>query len=477
MPKRHASSIRFRCHRCLMSVKARQRQIGERLSCPKCHTLLVVPEKSIDDTPRDDHGNVCDMPKTSRGRLGNVAVPAGDGTDYDVVEVTPTPDDAEAKSQLFITIHCPFCNTFLQFAQDRAGAREICSDCGRALIVPDATSSEQLARRKHQTTSSPTDDYDVGEGVAPHDYEPAMLRPSLELRPGMFDDNGRLIRPCAPRRPYLSGVFGFPFYGTVWPRWFSLCGFGVLSSSAIAIVTAMAGFEAPGYCYQFTIFSGVFSIFFVMWIGAATVNLLPILMQTAHGADREIQWPGGPFVDWFSPSRFLVAPIFWSMTPTILLANSPLFDDLPTSLSVVPFLFLLFPIVQLSVLENGSSLFPLSLVVIRSIFHRPKAWLGFYGVAGVFCAVVWLVSLLMWEFLPVGLAIIIESPLLITFALIYFRLLGRLAWLCGDAATNRATDEEEEGEEESNAEKNDAVPKAKSVWGKVLRDPFAKPRQ
>ena len=102
--------------------------------------------------------------------------------------------------------------------------------------------------------------------------------------------------------------------------------------------------------------------------------------------------------------------------------------------------FFLFPILLLCTLETDSPFLPVSSVVFASLGRHGIAWLAFYLQAGSLLAAAALVYYLVPQLEP-RLAIPLAALLFSAVVMIYFRLLGRLAFYCS------VEPEEEEVEE------------------------------
>jgi hypothetical protein len=89
---------------------------------------------------------------------------------------------------------------------------------------------------------------------------------------------------------------------------------------------------------------------------------------------------------------------------------------------------LLYPILELSTLENGSPIAPLSLPVLQSIVKHPFGWFIFYAVTFAMANVLWAVTRLAWRD-PPYVTILITGPLVALALLFYAWLLGQLAYL------------------------------------------------
>ena len=92
--------------------------------------------------------------------------------------------------------------------------------------------------------------------------------------------------------------------------------------------------------------------------------------------------------------------------------------------------FFVFPILLLAELESDSAFLPVSRLVLASLWRCGRAWLSFYTASGGLIAVA--------GALMIGAGLKVDSRLLVLFGamlfaavvMIYFRLLGRLAYYC-----------------------------------------------
>jgi hypothetical protein len=125
-------------------------------------------------------------------------------------------------------------------------------------------------------------------------------------------------------------------------------------------------------------------------------------------------------------------------------------------------LFFLFPIVLLSMCEKNSPLVAVSLVVCRTFWLAWRGWVTFYFVTAVLLTAV-LAGVInaftfgaIWGMIAVALALGVVW-------LIYFRLLGRLAWYCTER-TAAADLEEIEVDADTNPNEDDSVVPDDERW-------------
>ncbi len=106
--------------------------------------------------------------------------------------------------------------------------------------------------------------------------------------------------------------------------------------------------------------------------------------------------------------------------------------------------FLLFPFLLLCELESGSAFTPASGLVLASLWRQSAAWLLFYAESGGLFAVAGVLVILVGPRINLSIGVVMGGMLFAAVAMIYFRLLGRLAWHC-----SIEPEDESEGDEES----------------------------
>jgi hypothetical protein len=156
----------------------------------------------------------------------------------------------------------------------------------------------------------------------------------------------------------------------------------------------------------------------------ASACFLAIIEGTASGYDKIDDWPTGLWKDWF-----WTLPSTVGMLVAALMVGSAI-GRFMTDTSWVPTLvitFFLYPILQFSVVENGSLLDPVSVPVWKSLRRVWWAWLIFYAVTA---SGIVLLSLVVGVFFLVSpiTGIAVAGVLECACIFLYARLLGRVAW-------------------------------------------------
>jgi hypothetical protein len=162
----------------------------------------------------------------------------------------------------------------------------------------------------------------------------------------------------------------------------------------------------------------------VLALGAGH-GLLAILHSTALGYPQPEEWSRFDFGEWFGQALYLVSGFVLSILPVVLLGS---WIPLPWRLLLgAAFSWLSFPVILLSMFDADSPAVPYTAHVGRTWWSGGAAWRKFYLSTGG----LWLVTagcltvaalVGRWGLLPAAAAAVIAMT-------VYFRLLGRLAWV------------------------------------------------
>jgi hypothetical protein len=159
-------------------------------------------------------------------------------------------------------------------------------------------------------------------------------------------------------------------------------------------------------------------------LGYLSVLFLGIIESTSTGYTN-VDALQGDWRDWFwtLPSTLgmlaVAALIGWILSLTL-----PINVWLLIGLSVL----ILYPFLQLSSLETGSPLTPLSLPVLQSMVKHPAGWFVFYAVSFAIANVLWAASRMAWRD-PPYVTLLIMGPIVAVALFFYAWLLGQLAHL------------------------------------------------
>jgi hypothetical protein len=235
-------------------------------------------------------------------------------------------------------------------------------------------------------------------------------------------------KPKPPARPMFSGVLSFPFQKEVIPVWVAI---------AVGVLCIMALLDMIGSMTRSITIESILAIFVSLIATFATAAIagicippfLSIIEFTADGQDRIPYWPTYDLLDRGRVLLYVINSVTVSSLPGMLLATAlrPLGVPLWTGMLLTP---LLWPIVLLSMLEADSPFVPLSPAVRKSFRQVPEGWSAFYAETLGLAVIIAIPAVLASLVGPLVLRVYLVVSLSL-YAVIYCRLLGRLAWLGG----------------------------------------------
>ncbi len=408
------------CPRCDTLIKATRAQIGEEIVCPDCQVPMTVsapPEKPSRRTPTTEQGD-----------------------EYAVREEAAGATDASAAPQpALVAVVCSRCETRLHVDADQVGEAIVCPDCDQLIEV-----QPPLPERAPDPSDEDVGEYGVSEPNIASRPVSSMAGLRRQSKPGASCVEDRFTAPHRPpRRPLLLGVFNFPWYANCWHRWLVLCGSGIVVSLLAYQAFSFANVESIFHWIISLALTGLTFAFGMMWTVTVLVHCIAIVEETSAGNDKIESWPDVLFLDWCGVCFFIVNSLAVTGLPGFVVAE---LSEYKGAMFMVPIgisWWLLFPFVFLSMLECNSRFAPFSPLVARSLFNAWTAWLGFWVEATLFVgAVGWL----LWQArdLPPSLLTVLFPLVLSTVLMIYFRLLGRLAWCCDDAAAKAEPEDDDD---------------------------------
>jgi hypothetical protein len=464
--------VRLTCPSCKATVYVSPAQLGSTLTCANCLDEFPAtlpqgnpisrpggevdppePEKPNGDTepdadrPSEELRNPPDAAMPSAGTLAN----AGDD-----------PLDADYE----FDVECPLCGTRQDASRAQIGGRLRCPDCFFLITV-----REPPRRLRRSPAAPPPEDGELRLS------DPVEARPLQSLAQDYMstatvevaaENTYRVLPPSAatgtpppgsakgdetgqaplPHRPLTRRLLRF----LADPRVFIRClAIGIaMQIEALTILAAMRLFSGGPFeqflCAGLSAFACVFGFVTLLM---TSVTFLTILQDTAVGRDVIDSWPEGFFVDWLADGFYIVVSLFLAALPGVLLGQLALCAGMVASLYSAAGLagsalsaFLLFPILLLSSLEAGSPWNVHSPRVRRSLTLLPRGWIRFYILSGALISLAVLAVLLhAFDSFVVQL---VATTLVALAGMVYFRLLGRLAWCCREAVAQAETDEQTE---------------------------------
>jgi DNA-directed RNA polymerase subunit RPC12/RpoP len=399
--------------------------VGQTIRCPVCNTPAVIKAPNA----------------------GRPAKPFSLPEEhYRLVEGSSQPraDSREAYGEYF-AINCPRCGTLLRPKREEAGQEIECPDCNKIIAVPEWTAKK---RRSIVNRSEAIEGYELGRetraasdagNVDPgwgFDDEESHEAGSARRRPIVYE------KPEPPDRPFLTGIYTFPFYAGTWPRWVTLSVFGtIILLMAIRVLKLIL---VGGHIWIMAMLLGAAAaLLAIIWTILASVISVSVIEETAAGNDRIESWPDLMFLDWFLESLYIVNAATLTAAGCIGVVRAGAALSVPWEISGIlagALGLALFPTLCMSMMEAGSPMMPISVPVLRSWFAATWGWIIF-----LFQSVFIWALLAGFQYLVVT-QIVGNTPIqalssvrtlsatsllmlgLTAAMLVYARLLGRLGW-------------------------------------------------
>ena len=448
------ADIRIVCRLCGTRLYATLDQVGKTLRCPDCDTGNVVKPPAAPRQERDATSDIGELPELFPPIERSQQAPLGAAGRS---EQAPGADpSAPAKWTTEFAFVCTLCGSRLYAAAEQAGQSVVCSDCRTSNVVPQPPAgraetddgpdgqlklSDPVERPEYESLARPV----KGAGPAEGSWDPKWVGEAEPGRLPMMGDDALVkaeaelrekerATPKLPGNPLLTGVWAFFGYRSTVTYCLLLslaaCLITVLIRSAVALMGGggIAQFWAL-VCFAFLAILTPAALF-----GLAAC-CVAVVADSANGADEISRWPNIDFLEWLPDSFYVINGMFFGGMPGLALywllglVGAPTW--LGTLAALIPVL-MLFPVALLSMLENGSLLNPFSGPVWDSLTTARRYWKVFFAQAALLALVGWLGCLLLVQ--GGQLTVFFASAWLVVAVMLYCRLLGRLAWVCQEAA-------------------------------------------
>jgi hypothetical protein len=327
-----------------------------------------------------------------------------------------------------IVLECPFCSAHLEIGEDRAGRSMTCPFCKGQVEVP-----KPQKPPRHE-------EYDL---EADDGHPPASLTSVAGLTDADLDelDEEDEAPQKKRRRPKMEwhlivGGFGFPWTSGAVLHWLLIAIWATIAGWMYHVAVSL-GIERPlGDADMYQSIVALLAALGAMVAGVccaaiAGIHGLTILLETTAGNDRMQNWPNvGLFLDWVGQLWFIFNAAMVSLM--LGLGLNWILQDIVFlhGATITVTIFFTFPILLLCTLETDSPFLPVSGIVLASLGRHAIAWLTFYIQAAILLGAPAAAGLSIGPHLDPRLAIPLGGLVFAAVVMIYFRLLGRLAYYC-----------------------------------------------
>lgn len=490
----HRELIPFHCKLCGTLMHAPEDQVGQELTCPDCETKTIVPPKASPivhgpigvpelsgfegaatfgisgDAPSVRSKEplvpvVCSLCGTRmyarESEIGGqkICPDCGRANEIKAVPVTEllAPEDLGESYSVNEADLVPPPRPSLRFVQDYRLVEGSVDKEHMELLKAKEEEIEQALQPKKKSASKST-----AKRTEPAD---SSYRPVLERTlPEKEREEIRPDHPELPKHPFWDRLF-VPF-GNLWMI------LRTLIILAVGISAILLSALLPGLFIYVGISIGFVLFLFTLAVLSDSCQNLFLWTSAGNDSPETEDWPDFSPASSLAGAAWLFFILILAATPGALLGtvltdgavwdemmvqmhktpeqleNSPSTLKPGAVLTVILIRFALigisagffFPILYLSCLETGSYFTPFSKQVISTILYETGAWIRFYGAsfllaftAGVLHVLSQIPYGLEWEKPVDFIFFVVCNVMIATFgALIYFRLLGRFAWLLED---------------------------------------------
>ncbi len=420
-----ADFLYFVCISCSAKLKAKAAKAGKELPCPRCATVMVIPNSPASSPASSTASSPASSPANSPASSPNSAVDRS-GDTYGI----------------------------------RAAEKDL-----RPAIAPHQHSGPVLPVSGNTTISdTATESYAISAADAGRTKTEEPEDGQRKHR-GLIQEPS--IRPTPPRWPLLQGVLVFLLEPGAIVYWSVLSFLGTSCVSLLAMAIGLSSISsAPTWLASMSLY-GITAAVGALLVMVNASCCLTILQESAAGNRAIEDWPGLAIIDYLLETFYIVNSVLISAAIVWFLSYPLAGFGIARDFFVVGCFVMLFPVMLLSMLEAGSCLSPVSLAVYAGMRRSRRSWLVFF-IESLILAFGLLIYLELLDFLlykysehitisivfmtvamAVGPAVLLE--------MIYFRLLGRLAWICAEDSRRELAEEAEE-EEQENAEVTEIRP-------------------
>ncbi len=281
--------------------------------------------------------------------------------------------------------------------------------------------------------------------------EPPIERPAEEDEEAEEQPSPQ-PRDVRLRRLFLSGTFTFPFGLDVLGQTMTLI-FGAailvgMLKLALSFGSAkVGGLGGAGVGVVSMLMCALGGIYLLVSLIPASAWGLTVLRETSYGGERIEGWPGLMAFEGVADAIYLLFAALMSAVPGAFAASLTGGSGILAVLLIGLSQFFFFPLCLLSMLDNVSPLNPFSRAVWRSAISHAGAWGLFFALA------LGMAGLILLTDIVSRFAGLLVNSLAVGFVIGavwmgYFRLLGRLTWLCSLSPADETPDESASEEDE-----------------------------
>lgn len=319
---------------------------------------------------------------------------------------------------------CPICESIHYVTPKEAGKEISCGDCYSRFVVPPPP--KQVPKKKIDIKAAPTFQLAGVDADRPSYAGPEAKSAAEYLRQAEdedFEDEQKDEYETPDIGAWLKSMFGIFLDPSVLVYWIALSALGAFPAMIAVVIPSpiiSVGILAAAFVY----------LMLVVCCGFA-------IMESVAGGEKTVsEWPVFNPADWIGQCFVAISALALSSLPGAvmgLLVFGPGLALLATSLFSI---FVIFPFVILSMLDNGSVFMPVSGEVTKSITRCTETWGGVYFSSMLLFGAYFL-AVALFSTMPPVVGVFFDCFLSVGLIFVYFSMLGGLAFQIGQAINGR----------------------------------------
>ena len=417
-PQLPPQPIGFDCRHCGTRLSVSRKYVGRKVKCPDCGVATVAPEPAAPRAPN--------MPA------------ALDGEQYELYEGEDQPWAAEliAQQAALWPVICRQCQTLMHAQAEQEGQPLTCHDCGVATVIKRPPAPKAADRIGDDSRKDPAYAISPAESIQEVSEATRAYLQAAEAEMAEEAADKRIVtgpRPRPPRLPLVVGVFAF-LRGegmvtriVVLSAWLAIA--SLLLAYALPALGGVAGSRvavATGVVMGVCLLIGALMIG-ILWSGYFCALAMLIVSESSEGNDHIHDRPSPNPTDWFGETIYIAFACMAAAAPGWIIARFVASDPASMSLGAMASWILLFPLTHLSQLDLDSPWAVVSPQVLAALCRAMFSWLLF-AIESTFLAAIPILAILATAQWGAWVTILAAPPIVVA-GLVYFRLLGRLAWV------------------------------------------------
>lgn len=387
-------------------------------------------DSSLDEFQIPDLPPLSDLPIPIPGPMPAVVPPLSEA-DLEALSGFSTNDDqtpAPVKVVRTVStddsfrVKCPICESLTYAKINQVGKKIRCGDCHSTIVVPPPPKVKTKYQPDIESAKAYTFQDSDNSGDHPKPADPFRKSADEYLRSAeaavveKADDDDWTVPSIKDWAINVVGIFRDP----------SVIGYWVFLS-ALAAIPACIAIQFSSSIILMGMFAGG-----ILFAGLLVAHGFAILQSVANGEKEVTEWPVVDFWAWIGPLFVAASAIGVSAGPAWLLGQYFFGVSLTTVAMAMMSLYVLYPFVLLSMLDEESVLVPFSVEVSKSVTRSSEQWGGLYLSSGILFFLLFVVYLATAA-MPSLFGVVVAIAATVATVFIYFALLGQLAFAIGHA--------------------------------------------